>query len=80
NFWGEHQDTQLRRCDEAALLWGQRKTQGEGSANTWQEDRVGWARLDYPGIVAERVQVVYEVFMEDGQPTFVWWKELQPYV
>lgn len=81
DFWVAHSGTKLRRwADETALLWGKGKQQDDGSYKDWQDDRVGWATLAYPGMTAERVQLVYELFTEDGQPAFVWWKELQPYV
>lgn len=77
DFWEAHPNTQLRRREEMALLWGQRKENDD----SWQEDRVGWATLNYPisDSAAKRVWIKYDIFTEGGQPAFVWWKELQSY-
>lgn len=78
NFWESNPDVQLRQHDEAALLWGAYK-QG---LNAWQEDRVGWAKLNYPFEGAQpedRVRIKYSIFTTNGQIAFVWWKELENY-
>lgn len=79
DFWQAHPDAQLRRSEDATLLWGEGRAQADGSVASWQEDRVGWAQLNYPGISAPRVQLTYTLFTEDGQPAFVWWRELKAY-
>jgi hypothetical protein len=79
DFWDENPDVQLRQCDESALLWGDYKE----TLGRWQEDRVGWAKLDYPISPAQarkqgkRVEIHYTVFTDGGQVAFVWWKEVK---
>lgn len=74
DFWAENKDVKLRRSTESALLWGENNSNGDG----WQEDRVGWAELIYPfNATANRVEVEYEVFTQNGQVAFVWWKKLK---
>ena len=75
----ENPEVQLRQHDESALLWGDYKE----ALGRWQEDRVGWANLDYPVGPAEakkegkRVWLHYTVLSDGGQIAFVWWKEVK---
>ena len=76
DFWERHSDLILRRNEETALLWGDY----QGDAGRWQEDRVGWADLDYPLAAknaGQRVNLVYETFTDGGQIAFVWFKKLE---
>lgn len=79
DFWDENSNVQLRQRDESALLWGDYKE----ALGRWQEDRVGWAKLDYPISSAQarkqgkRVEIRYTVFTDGGQVAFVWWKEIK---
>lgn len=81
DFWQENPACRLRRGDESALLWGDYKGDYEGGS--WQENRVGWAELNYPinesaaKSQGQRVEITYSVFTEEGQVAFVWWKELK---
>ena len=53
------------------LLWGKR--QGDGGA--FAEDRVGWARLDYPAPTdARRAQLDLIELSAGGQLAFTWWQ------
>jgi hypothetical protein len=79
DFWKENPDVHLRQRDETALLWGDYKE----ALGRWQEDRVGWAKLDYPTSSAQarrqgkRVEIHYTVFTDGGHTAFVWWKEVK---
>jgi hypothetical protein len=70
-FWKENSECRFYKRDESALLWG------EYDGNRWHDDRVGWANLDYPIGPKQRVQIDYTVFTDNGQTSFVWWKELK---
>ncbi len=79
DFWAENPDVRLRQHNESALLWGDYKE----AFGRWQEDRVGWAELEYPITSqqarkqGERVWIHYTIFTDGGQVAFVWWKELK---
>ena len=75
-FWKENSACRLYKRDESALLWG------EYDGDHWHDDRVGWAELKYPTPDTmkknkQRVQIDYTVFTDNGQTSFVWWKELK---
>jgi hypothetical protein len=74
NYWTDHPHVTFHQREETALLWG--RWNGE----TWTEDRVGAARLNYPAN-GERVQIHYRTYSRAGRVEFVWltglseWKE-----
>jgi len=75
NYWEDHPQVTFHQREETALLWG--RWNGE----TWTDDRVGAARLNYPHPPAERVQIHYRTYSRAGRVEFVWltglseWKE-----
>lgn len=72
SYWKTHLDeTFIRQPLKSALLWG------EKAGNFWHDDRVGWARLSYPGIDTKRAKVNYWQFSRAGQVAFVWITGLQ---
>jgi hypothetical protein len=87
SFWTEQkqqeekrQVTQLRHQKNVeSLLWGER-VEVEMGVIRWHEDRVAAAELSYPGMEqvkgAERVKIRYSVYWHNGQPAFVWLREL----
>lgn len=85
DFWVDSPDCKenpnftLRANNEHALLWGDYKT----ALGRWQDDRVGWADLNYPLSAAkhqgQRAEIHYTVYTDGGQVAFVWWKELKAY-
>lgn len=76
NFWTKNKAVTFHRCDDSALLWGERK---EDQAR-WFDDRVGRASLDYPEPAAtaawQRVRIGYWTFSRAGRVEFVWLREL----
>jgi hypothetical protein len=76
DFWAARPDVRLTACDQAALLWGDYRREGENGGH-WQDSRVGRANLRYPHAPTARVWVHYTVFSDGGQVAFVWWKELR---
>lgn len=84
NFWteGENSKTILRQYEESSLLWGDYKEDLE----RWQDDRVGWAFLNYPihdpevKSKGKRLEIHYSVFSYQGQVQFIWFKEVKEYV
>ncbi|MEK6285815.1 MAG: CRISPR-associated protein Csx19 [Acidobacteriota bacterium] len=75
-FWTKTKVVTFHRCDESALLWGERK---DGQTR-WFDDRVGRASLDYPEPAAtaawQRVRICYWTFSRAGRVEFVWLREL----
>lgn len=76
NFWQCYQDAKFHCYKETTLLWGRQNDE------TWHDDRVAAAKLDYPAPNGtERVQVEYRVYSRAGRVEFVWltglskWKE-----
>lgn len=63
----------LSAFERTALLWG--TSQGSG---VWQDDRVGWASLRYPGNLgaARRVQLRYREYLQGGAVEAVWFLDL----
>lgn len=72
DYWAHHPDATFFQRTETALLWGTRRS------DAWYDDRVGAARLNYPG-EGERLQVRYKTFSRAGQVEFVWLTELSPW-
>jgi len=74
DYWGSDPQAMFHQREETALLWGKR------NGETWVEDRVGAARLNYPA-TDERVQIHYRTYSRAGRVEFVWltslseWKE-----
>jgi hypothetical protein len=86
DFWtdspeGQRPDFKLRQQRDTALLWGAYRS----DLKSWQDDRVGWAILNYPvsALPAEpddkRIQLNYTLFTDGGQVAFVWLQELAEY-
>ena len=77
NFWKEEPSVRLLRHDERALLWGKY----DDVVGRWYDDRVARAKLTYPGLdhTAERVQVNYWSFTDQGQVAFTWLRGLEAY-
>mgnify|MGYP001038365855 FL=1 len=72
SYWKAHpEDTFTRQELKSAMLWGRK----EGAV--WQDDRVGWAKLVYPGASAPHVLLKYWQFTHAGQVAFVWMTGLQ---
>lgn len=85
SFWAEQKEraTVLRReVGVRSLLWGERIAPNNGEA-FWREDRVGAIDLFYPADTAnvarqkQRVEIIYDVYWHNGQPAFVWLKDLE---
>ncbi|MEW6664391.1 MAG: hypothetical protein AB1512_04115 [Thermodesulfobacteriota bacterium] len=71
DYLATHPGVAFHRREETALLWGEKK---EGQ---WVENRVGGAKLSYPGLLAwQRVQVHYRTFSLAGRVEFVWFTRL----
>jgi hypothetical protein len=62
----------LRRYDDQAILWGERKS----GHDFWWEDRVAAAKLVYPRQNEGRVYLDFWRYTQDGQTVFVWYRGL----
>lgn len=72
SYWILHQSETFDRKElKSAILWGRK----EGDA--WRDDRVGWARLVYPGVSSPHAQLTYWQFTHAGQVAFIWFTGLQ---
>jgi len=83
DFFAANPDAKLHEyADEEAMLWGewQEAENSDEAPHIWHDDRVGWAKLNYPfpdqQAKPERARIKYSLFTLAGQPAFVWWKEL----
>ena len=77
--WAEPLPTPLRRTERTALLWGQRTVYGNGDV-FWQEDRVGAAKLVYPGIGngdQGRAEICYRAYTHAGRTVLVWMHDIR---
>jgi hypothetical protein len=76
NFWTKNKAVTFHRCNEAALLWGERREE----QSRWFDDRVARALLDYPEPAASaawpRVRICYWTFSRAGRIEFVWLRDL----
>jgi hypothetical protein len=72
NFWIANSATVLRRYEDRAILWGERKKDHD----FWWEDRVAAARLVYPKQREGRVYLDFWRYTQDGQTVFVWYRQL----
>ncbi len=90
SYWGEQKKlpekervTALRRQKGVdSLLWGERIVPKNGGV-FWREDRVGAKDLFYPvdnlenkTAQKQRMKIIYDVYWHNGQPAFVWLKDL----
>lgn len=72
SYWKKHPvETFARHEMKTAMLWGRKEE------DAWRDDRVGWARLIYPGANAPHVQLTYWQFTRAGQVAFIWITGLQ---
>jgi hypothetical protein len=82
SYWTDHPEDKFRRSEKEKhmLLWGERIDEG---GNSWFDDRVAWAKLEYPHIKSkqkkQRVQANYWQFTRAGQTAFVWLTGLTEY-
>jgi hypothetical protein len=81
NYWDRYPGKEFRCTEQTVLLWGQRQEIEVGEAR-WLEDRVRWAQLHYPGVVAGhqgRAALRFKSFTHAGQEEFVWYYALEPW-
>lgn len=73
DFWTETQTALLCARRSRVLLWGEKK----GQDAPFLEDRVGWAKLGYPGnIDTNRAQLRLIELAAGGELAFTWWLEV----
>lgn len=70
DFWATDPTAKLYKVTQRALLWGA----WDAKLNRWYDDRVGFARLNYPPSLqgSERVYAHYREYLNAGQVAFVW--------
>lgn len=71
NYWDHPLAAPLRPYERTALLWGNRQAARNLNKAGWHDDRVGWARLDYPNVQGERVQVRYREYLRGSRVELV---------
>lgn len=79
DYWLTYADRTLTEIPQHALLWGKEIQDEAGSPQgQWQEDRVGYARLVYPGMQGdERVILRYREYLWGDNVEAVWWLGLE---
>lgn len=70
-FWEAPGRKPLRAYRRRALLWGRRQDARARGKAGWHEDRVSQARLEYPGVTGDRVQVYYIEYLDGGDVELV---------
>lgn len=72
-YWDKMEGAHLRSRQRSVLLWGSREAAGNLGKDGWHDDRVGWAKLDYPNVTGERIKLCYREYLSGGTVEFVWW-------
>lgn len=65
DYWTTHAEEKFRCGSKSMLLWGERIKQGDKWTDSWFDDRVGWAELNYPHVESPKNGAA------DKQPTAV---------
>jgi hypothetical protein len=77
NYWDGKEGAVLRARERSALLWGSREAAENLGKDGWHDDRVGWAKLEYPSVTGERIKICYREYLSGGTVEFVWWLGLK---
>ena len=74
DFWQEHPNKILYRIDQQAILWGA----WDEKRGRWFDNRVGWAKLDYPKELHGKRHVYAHCweYLDTGRVAFVWMHDL----